>query len=867
MIYNNIISKTRSTCLLLALLPSITSATLTVGYPLNEQLPDVARVGESYSFTISSQTYQDDDSDIEYSASNLPSWLKFDSSSLTFTGTPQTSDATDSQDFQLIGKAGSGNTLNETYSIVVSSNPGPYLKDPLSSQLSSLGETNGQNGLVLQPNDPFSIKFDKDTFALRSGSSNSSIVDYYGRFANRTSLPAWCTFDADTLTFSGTAPTVNSETAPSQLFELMLIATDYEGYTGAYSNFDIVVGGHSLSTNRTTPVVVNGTAGDSFSVEIPLEDVYLDGSAINSTEIKSIAVNEGPSWASVDDEKVSGTVPKDQTDNSLMNVTISDNYGDSVYINFEIDLLTEIFKVDSLDDVNATRGEFFEYTLQDDDFSDLNGTDLSVTFDDNSWLTYFYTNYTLAGVVPDDFDETKVTVNGTMNSISDSKSFNIKGVNGHFSSSSSASSSSTASSSSVSSTATSTSSSAAAAATSSSGAAAGSSSKGSNKKALAIGLGVGIPCFLLLLALILLFFCGMKRRRNNEKEADEEMNEKGPHKSPSNNTLSAYADNPKGMADFNFNKLDKDSSSSSLTNVDTSAEEIYHDAMFENSSDMLLPTQQDPHVTKSWRKSGLAGKPRDSLTSLATVATNDLLTVKVVDDPQVIRKSQLNLLSMQPTLPEEDLDFHDRSRSGSRSSPQLSNLDPTSPDFKMPNSGSNTQIRSLVNTTGSFHTASPNSNNDNNNLLANTSFSSLDPKSNSNSTGDVNNLITLDSTTSVVAAHTSTPTKSKQLHENNPFKTDADNEKINNYNNNNNNNNNSMRHMPGVSDTSLESDYSSSSVNPKLNVVSNKGKAVMVESGSPRDGFFVHDGGEKSIEGVIVNGSSGSEKSFDAGYL
>ncbi|GMF03368.1 unnamed protein product [Ambrosiozyma monospora] len=131
-------SKTRSACLLLALLTSITSATPTVGWPFDEQLPDVARVGESYSFTISSETYQDSDSDVQYSTSNLPSWLKFDSSSLTFSGTPETSDVTDSQDFQLIGKDSSGNILNETYSIVVSSNPGPYVKDPVSSQLSSL---------------------------------------------------------------------------------------------------------------------------------------------------------------------------------------------------------------------------------------------------------------------------------------------------------------------------------------------------------------------------------------------------------------------------------------------------------------------------------------------------------------------------------------------------------------------------------------------------------------------------------------------------------------------------------------------------------------------------------------------------------
>ncbi|ODV84094.1 hypothetical protein CANARDRAFT_71276 [[Candida] arabinofermentans NRRL YB-2248] len=648
------------------------------GFPFSQQLPDVARVGEAYSFTINKETYEstDSSSSVTYSVENLPSWLSFDSSSLTFSGTPETDDATDKLEFQLIGKDGSGSNLNDTVSIVVSADPGPQLKSSNSivDQISAMGSTDGSNGLIVSPNTEFTIKFDSDTFELLSGSSGS-IVDYYGKSLNRTSLPSWCYFDSDTLTFSGTAPTINSDIAPSQEFGFILIATDYAGYTGAYGSFYIVVGAHELSSNLTGAVVVNGTAGESITIDIPLKDVLLDGSSISSSDIASVDLYEAPSWISIsDDDVLTGTIPDSQDDNLLLNVTVSDVYGNSVYLDFEIDLLTEIFSVDSLPDVNATRGKWFSYTLPDSDFSDLNDTTIKASYTGADWLTYYYTNHTFTGTAPYSLNSVEVTVKGTMNSISDEKSFKIKGVGVHSMSSShhssmsstiSSSYSSRTSSHHVTSSSSHSSSHSSSSVTSSASSSAtplvaGKSSK-SNSKALAIGLGVALPLLALIVAAILFFFCCWKRRKSNKDDDGEDEKPKTMYMNPTgtNETLKnddydyqsdleggAYDADAKRLSALNVLKLNEAGlsnnrdDSSSLTDVGS----VYGDNGDNNkSSAELLGGAAGAKVTKSWRGSNAnPWKPRDSLSSLATVATTDLLTVRVTDDPNKVRKSQSN---------------------------------------------------------------------------------------------------------------------------------------------------------------------------------------------------------------------------------
>ncbi|OUT22293.1 hypothetical protein CAS74_002009 [Pichia kudriavzevii] len=641
--------------IVLLLLSAIATANPYVGFPFSQQLPNIARVGENYQFTINEQTFKSDsNSQITYSVYELPSWLHFDTSSLTFSGLPSDADKLGTINFILEG-------------LIIRERTG-Y------STIGNIGTTNGYNGIVFKPQEPFKITFDKSTFQIPSSSSNH-IVTYYGKSANRTSLPSWCFFDEDSLTFSGTTPPVNSVNAPSLEFDLTLIATDYNGYSAAYTDFNIVVGGHQLFINGTYNSSVMVNPGSKFDVDLPLNLIYLDNQVIDTSQIDRIENSNGPNWIQITDKsKLVGDVPEDQTDNIVANITLFDIYGDSVFMNFDINVLHEIFNVNSLDNVTVSNGKFFEYTLPDSIFHNKTATELDVVFSDE-WLTFYHSNNTFIGKVPSNFQNSKITLNASINSLKQSLSFYLIGnptkssslyssKTSSFSSRTSGSSSRNRSSSTTKSGYYSSSSS-----PSSSSLVSPIMSKSSNTKGLAIGLGVGIPVGVIILAAILFFFCCFRRRKNkDDSDVDDTNNdtyindnEKGFLPKDNNSFLSSDTLNgsTKIMAANNLSNLEKDSDVSSYYSTNQSTLNdgtLYQAANTQMSTDQLLGNDSDPVVTSksnanksgvfnSWRKSSSNLKTRDSLNSLATVATNDLLTVNVVNDDRV-RKSQMNLPSI-----------------------------------------------------------------------------------------------------------------------------------------------------------------------------------------------------------------------------
>ncbi|ONH73009.1 Axial budding pattern protein 2 [Pichia kudriavzevii] len=621
--------------IVLLLLSAIATANPYVGFPFSQQLPNIARVGENYQFTINEQTFKSDsNSQITYSVYELPSWLHFDTSSLTFSGLPSDADKLGTINFILEGADNQGK-LNQSCSIVLSDQPAPILneKELVIQQLGDIGTTNGYNGIVFKPQEPFKITFDKSTFQIPSSSSNH-IVTYYGKSANRTSLPSWCFFDEDSLTFSGTTPPVNSVNAPSLEFDLTLIATDYNGYSAAYTDFNIVVGGHQLFINGTYNSSVMVNPGSKFDVDLPLNLIYLDNQVIDTSQIDRIENSNGPNWIQITDKsKLVGDVPEDQTDNIVANITLFDIYGDSVFMNFDINVLHEIFNVNSLDNVTVSNGKFFEYTLPDSIFHNKTATELDVVFSDE-WLTFYHSNNTFIGKVPSNFQNSKITLNASINSLKQSLSFYLIGNP-----------------------------------TKSSSLYSSKTSSFSSRTSLAIGLGVGIPVGVIILAAILFIFCCFRRRKNkDDSDVDDTNNdtyindnEKGFLPKDNNSFLSSDTLNgsTKIMAANNLSNLEKDSDVSSYYSTNQSTLNdgtLYQAANTQMSTDQLLGNDSDPVVTSksnanksgvfnSWRKSSSNLKTRDSLNSLATVATNDLLTVNVVNDDRV-RKSQMNLPSI-----------------------------------------------------------------------------------------------------------------------------------------------------------------------------------------------------------------------------
>jgi axial budding pattern protein 2 len=663
-----------------------------IGFPFNEQLPDIARIGENYKFIINSQTFKSDDSSqIQYKAFQLPEWLNFDSSSLEFSGIPTNNVNAGTFSFILQGTDNQG-SLNQTCSILLSNQPSPQLNpdNAITQQLQSIGYTNGYGGIILKPQDSFKISFNKNTFEIPSSSSNKNLL-YYGKSANRTSLPNWCFFDESSLTFSGIAPFINSLDAPSLQFDLTLIATDYEGFSAVNSDFRIVVGGHSLyiqnSTNYENSIMTS--PGESFEINLPINEIYLDNNVIQSEQIKEVVNYNGPSWVTIlNNSKLSGTVPSDQTSNVVVNVTLFDIYGDSVFMNFDINVLHNIFNVDSISNITANDGTFFQYQIPDSYFQNETATDLTVTFQDD-WLTFYHSNNTFVGQVPDDFDYVSIKLDASMNNMKQSMNFFIVGKPLTISSSSYSRTISMSSSSLITNSASFTNSQSDLIITSTISSSSITSSlssvptitdspspistnnKSSNsdsQKKLAIGLGVAIPLIVIIaVAIFIFFFCCGKRRKNNSKDNEKGELSNGPNddapylmnkSNTSNTTLGMDTTSARILAEKNLSNLEKgysdDSSYYSMSQQTLTSESnnnLYQAANQQMSTDQLLNHEQNKSIVtggifNSWRKSSNGNlKTRDSLNSLATVATSDLLTVSVVNDDK-IRKSQMILPSL-----------------------------------------------------------------------------------------------------------------------------------------------------------------------------------------------------------------------------
>lgn len=624
------------------ILPSL--AEVSLGFPFNRQFPDVARVGQTYSFVISNETYISSNGQVSYSASNLPSWLSFDGDSRALSGTPGSDDVSDSVMLTLSGADGDGSSSNN-YTIVVSDQEGPELSNEPSifQELARNGETNGINGIVLSPGESFSLQFSRDIFQVPSGSDNS-ITAYYARSENRTSLPNWVHFDSETLEFSGTAPYVNSDIAPSIEYGFLLMATDYENYAAAYGTFRIVLGYHQLSTSLTNDIVLNGTAGQHINHTISLDEFTLDGETPSVTNL-TFSLENSASWVSLENNVVYASIPQDASDETeSFNVTVSDYFGDSVMLNLQVQVISSPFTVDEIPDMNATRGSFFTQALRRSYFTDLKDTTVEASFSAD-WLTFHSDNLSFTGQVPSRFGSVDVELTARKDDLSDTISFYINGRSAIISSSSRSSSTRSSSTSSASSSASATRTSSSATVTSSSSvspSAAANVSRSSNKN-LAIGLGVALPlAFLIALAAILLFF--WRRRRQAPDDEKPDAGSSVPISAPiipfGGAAMSDIEsmDSAKRLSALNILKLDQpDSQVSSTTNVASQTSSVYDDAF---SSRELLLTNHDENPKESWRNNGA----RNSAQSLATVATNDLFSVRVVDDDRK-RKSQMSFLA------------------------------------------------------------------------------------------------------------------------------------------------------------------------------------------------------------------------------
>lgn len=373
-----------------------------IGFPINSQVPPVARVSKDFQLVFAESTFISSSKNIVYTLSGSPPWLHLDSGSRTLSGVAP-AEAVGPVFLRLVASDETGSTAMEV-TLIVSADPGPGLGMPVADQLSAQGAFSAPDRFIIARSGSLSLSFSKSTFT----NTNEKTV-YYAICANNTPLPSWITFDPNALLLTGTAPQSTSPSELPQSYGIQLIASDVVGFSGAVAKFQIMVGGHVFAFGKSLGVI-NALQGVSFNFSGLGAALVLDGRPANPTDIGQV-VADTPEWMSLDKSTlmISGIPPPSETSRNIT-VTATDVYGDTASTTLLIQVLnnsSSLFR-GSIGIVNATIGSEFAYTI---DRSMLASPDVEVAVDageNPTWLKFDASALRLYGRVPKDIDTQKL---------------------------------------------------------------------------------------------------------------------------------------------------------------------------------------------------------------------------------------------------------------------------------------------------------------------------------------------------------------------------------------------------------------------------------------------------------------------------
>ncbi|KAL9001106.1 MAG: hypothetical protein Q9169_000289 [Polycauliona sp. 2 TL-2023] len=368
-----------------------------IALPINAQVPPVARINEPFNFTFSASTFTSSTGNPDYVVTDAPAWLHFDASSRTFSGTPG-SDAAGSPKFNLAAMDTTGSTTMPV-TLVVVTDAGPTLGTPIEEQLSAHNGFQPPNTIILPHSSALAVSFSSNTFV----NTNHDTV-YYAMCANNTPLPSWITFDAGSLSFSGTAPQTTSPDELPQTFNFHFTASDVEGFSAAVASFRVTVENHVLMFEDGY-YAVNVTPGLAFEYNKLQGALRLDDAPVDLATVRQVQI-ETPSWMSFDKNTwaLSGNPPLSATSENI-SLTATDIYGEvavtTVLLQVETDATSDLF--DGIPhSIDTTMGMDFNYT-----FNSIvtTNSDAQLSVDlglATSWLRYDDVNQRLSGRIPRD---------------------------------------------------------------------------------------------------------------------------------------------------------------------------------------------------------------------------------------------------------------------------------------------------------------------------------------------------------------------------------------------------------------------------------------------------------------------------------
>ncbi|KAF3761175.1 hypothetical protein M406DRAFT_108423 [Cryphonectria parasitica EP155] len=395
---------------------AVVASAPTLSFPLNSQVPPVARIGEPFSFEFSPSTFTSSSgSSLSYSLVDPPSWVSLDSESRTLYGTPEDGDIVDPEtvvgvNITLVATDATGSTSDDA-TLVVSRNQGPVVQIPISDQIQGFGKYSEPSSILCNPEEDFKFTFAADTFS----DVETSVLNYYTVMLNNNSpLPAWISFDPGTLALAGTTPPFSSLVEPPQTFSMKLIASDVAGFSAAWVNFSIVVGTHALTTSDPE-VTLNATVGKPLAYDALAQSVQIDQKAVDSNQV-NVTTEGMPSWLTLDPASwdISGTPPDDSQPTTTFMVTMEDAFADILNITFKLQVTgsSSLFQstIPSLD-VKPGGSLSFDLTQY---LADPSAVDVTADIEPvASWLSWDASALTLTGSVPRTASESVIDVTFT----------------------------------------------------------------------------------------------------------------------------------------------------------------------------------------------------------------------------------------------------------------------------------------------------------------------------------------------------------------------------------------------------------------------------------------------------------------------
>lgn len=353
---------------------------------------------------------------MSYSLVNPPGWLSIDSSSRRLFGEPKDDDVPPGEvvgvPIKLQAKDESGTTTTNA-TLVVSRNPPPTVKIPLTAQAERFGPFSGPSSLLLHPSKPFAYTFDRSTFQA----DRTPELNYYAVTGDNAPLPSWVSFNPRNLSFTGTTPPFESLIQPPQTFDVQLVASDVFGFSSVPLKFSLVVGVHEL-TSTASAVVVNATRGNQFEYTDLIKAVKLDNRTIRPAEVRSITTSGLPSWLALNNNTwgLSGT-PGLTANSSNVTALLQDTFADTVNITLTINILKDLFRR-NFTALDVTAGDSVLVDLKEY-LWDPSDADLELSNKpSDSWLDLDSSSLVLSGTAPNVQDalDSTITVTATSKS-------------------------------------------------------------------------------------------------------------------------------------------------------------------------------------------------------------------------------------------------------------------------------------------------------------------------------------------------------------------------------------------------------------------------------------------------------------------